>query len=383
VIAPGVHGAVAPGYERVAAALSIILAETPDRGAALAAVIDGRAVVDLWGGVADPTTGSSWAEDTIQLVFSGTKGLVATCMLVLLDRGALALASPVSSYWPEFGENGKDEITVGQAVSHMAAVPGLRCGFVAEDLLDPVRMADRVAAEAPFWAPGSQVAYHAFTYGWLCDALVRRIDGRSIGRFFADEIAGPLGLDLWIGLPEQLEPRAARLMPAGDYGITYLGDEPEYRLEAVYGTLSHGEFRWNEPAFHRAEIPGANAVGAARSVARLYACLARGGELDGVRLVSEDTVRLGRTELARGVCAITRRPYAFGVGFELQTELMTMGPAPEAFGHTGSGGSSHGVWPRERVGFSFAMNELRPELRDGRARRLLAALLESLVSLGG
>jgi CubicO group peptidase (beta-lactamase class C family) len=295
-------------------------------------------------------------------------------MLLLVERGALELDAPVARYWPEFAVGGKGSITVRQVVSHMAALPGLRDGFTMDDLLEPVRMEDRIAAEAPFWEPGTQVAYHALTYGWLCDGLARRVDGRGIGRIFADEVAAPLGFDLWIGLPEAQEERVARLMPAPDYGITYLGDEPEPLLAAVYGSIASGQVRWNEPELHRAEVPGANAIGDARSLARLYGCLGVGG----APLLREETVRLGRSELSRGTCAITRRPYAFGVGFELQTELMSFGPAPDAFGHTGSGGSVHGCWPEQRVGFSFAMNELRPEARDDRARRLLAALASSL-----
>jgi len=369
---PDLSGRVAPGFEVVAEELGAILAESPGSGAAFAVYEGSQQLVDLWGGVADRDTGTPWQEDTIQLVFSGTKGLVASCLLVLLDRGALELDAPVGRYWPEFATSGKGEVTVGQAVSHMAAVPGLRGGFEAADLLDSGRMAERLAAEAPFWEPGTQIAYHALTYGWLCNELVRRLDGRSTGRFFAEELAMPLGLDLWIGLPPELEEYVAPLTPADDYGITYLGDEPEPLLDAVYGGLM-AEFRWNEPAFHQAEIPAANAIGTARSIARLYGSLAGGGAL-----VSGDVVRVGRGELARGICAITRRPYAFGVGFELQTELGRFGPPPDAFGHTGSGGSSHGAWPTEGVGFSFAMNELQPEARDSRAPRLLAALARVL-----
>jgi CubicO group peptidase (beta-lactamase class C family) len=372
------EGRVAPGFEAVADEFRLILDESPGSGAAFAAFADGNEVVDLWGGIADGEAHQPWLEDTLQLVFSGTKGLVAVCVLLLVDRGALALDAPVSRYWPEFGAAGKGGVTVGQVVSHMAALPGLRAGFGAADLLDGERMTQLVAQEPPFWEPGTQIAYHALTFGWLCDGLLRRVDGRSCGRFFADEVAAPLGLELWIGLPSALELRVTRLAPALDYSITFLGDEPEPLLEAVYGAVLAGGVPWNDPAFHTAEIPAANAIGTTRSIARLYACLARGGELDGVRLLAEDTVRLGRTELSRGACAITRRPYAFGVGFELQTELQRFGPAPDAFGHTGSGGSSHGGWPAQRVGFSFAMNELQPEARDHRAQRLLAALGQSV-----
>lgn len=376
--APGVEGTVAPGFEHVADVFRLTLAESPGSGAAFAALADGVEVVDLWGGTSDTRAGTEWQHDTMQLVFSGTKGLVAVCILILIDRGALCLDEPVSRYWPRFEVAGKAEVTVGQVLSHMAALPGLRRGFGTADLLDGTSMAAGVAAEAPFWAPGTQLAYHALTFGWLCDGLVRVIDGRSIGALFADEVAEPLGLELWIGLPPELERRVARLTPADDFGFTVAGDGSEPLLTALYGDLLGGAFPWNEPAFHRAEIPAANAIGTARSIARVYACLARGGELDGAAILSEAAVRLGRTELARGRCPVTGRPYAFGAGFELQTELMTLGPVPDAFGHTGSGGSSHGAWPAERVGFSYATNALWPEARDSRARRVLRALAEAL-----
>jgi CubicO group peptidase (beta-lactamase class C family) len=371
-----VQGWVGEGFQPVAAQFQRQLDESPDAGAAFAAVVDGHLVVDLWGGIANANSSTPWGEDTLQLIFSGTKGLIAVCVLLLLDRGALDLDAPIGRYWPEFAAD-KEHVLVRHVVSHQAGRPGLRHPYAAADLLDGGRMAERIAREEPFWEPGTRLAYHALTFGWLCDGLIRHVDGRSAGRFFAEEVAAPLGLELWIGLPSELEWRVAQLRRAEGYGLTFLGHEPEPLLEAVYGSLFVGEFPWNNPAFHRVEIPAANAIGTARSIARLYGCLVQGGEIDGVRLLSEQTVRLGRTEISRGICAITRRPYAFGVGFELQTELAALGPAPAAFGHTGAGGSSHGGWPAERVGFSYAMNELRSEERDDRARRLLAALHES------
>jgi len=198
---------------------------------------------------------------------------------------------------------------------------------------------------------------------------MRRIDGRSVGRFFADEVAAPLDLDLWIGLPPEQEHRVAALHRADDFGITYLGEGSEPLLGALYGDLLRGS-PFNDPRFHRAEIPGAGAIGAARSIARLY------GELEHV--LRPETLRLGRTEISRDLCAVTRRPYAYGVGFELQTELRRFGPPDDAFGHTGSGGSVHGSWPTERVGFSYAMTEQRTEAKDDRGNRLLAALYQAL-----
>jgi CubicO group peptidase (beta-lactamase class C family) len=338
---------VAAGFEPVAE-------QVEADGGAFAAVVDGELAVDLG--------------DGLHMIFSGTKGLVAVCLLMLIDRGSLDVDAPVARYWPGF----RDDVLVRHVVSHTAGLPGLRRGFAAHELLDGRRLAAEIALEEPFWPPGSRLAYHAFTYGWLCDELVRRIDGRSVGRFFADEVAAPLELELWIGLPPEQEPRVAGLVRADGYGLTALGDRAEPLLRALYGALWDGEFPWNDPAFHQAEIPAANAIGSARSIAQLYGSLGR--------VLSAEALRLGRTELSRDLCAVTHRPYAFGVGFELQTELRALGPPPAAFGHTGAGGSRHGAWPNERVGFSYVPNELRSEADDDRGRRLLRALH---VAVGG
>jgi CubicO group peptidase (beta-lactamase class C family) len=368
-----ISGHVAGGFERVADELRATVAGP---GAAFAATVEGELVIDVWSGTADES-GAPWQDDTMVLVFSGTKGLVAVCLLILVDRGLLELDAPVSRYWPEFAAAGKERLLVRHVVSHEAGLPGLLPPFSAADLLDGAGMAARLAGAAPFWEPGTRLAYHALTFGWLSGELVRRVDGRSLGTFFAEEVAAPLGLELWIGLPPELEPRVARLRPADGFGVTFIGDEPDPLLPALFGDL-HGAFVWNDPPYHETEIPAANAIGTARSLARLYGCLACDGELDGARLLSAETVRLGRTELSRGPCAVTHRPYAFGVGFELQTELLTLGPPPDAFGHTGSGGSRHGAWPGPRVGFSYAMRELRSEEGDDRGRRILAALAEAV-----
>jgi CubicO group peptidase (beta-lactamase class C family) len=370
------HGRVAGGFERVAEEL---YATVHGPGAAFAAIVDGELVVDVWSGTADDA-GRPWQVDTLVPVFSGTKGLVAVCLLLLVERRQLELDAPVARYWPEFAAAGKERLLVRHVVSHEAGLPGVLPPVSAAEILDGRGMEDRLADAAPFWEPGTRLAYHALTFGWLCAALVRRVDGRSIGRFFADEVAGPLGLDLWIGLPPELEHRVATLQRGAGFGVTFLGDEPEPLLAALYGDLLE-TFMWNEPSFHEAEIPAANAIGTARSIARLYGCLACDGELGGRRLLSPETVRLGRRELARGPCAVTHRPYAFGVGFELQTELLTFGPPPNAFGHTGSGGSRHGAWPGPRVGFSYAMSELRSEDTDDRGRRILAALARAVAKL--
>jgi CubicO group peptidase (beta-lactamase class C family) len=347
---------VAPGFEPVAEAFERTLGSG---GAAFAAYADGELVVDLHGG-------ADVRADSLYPIFSGTKGLVAVCLLRLVERGALQLDAPVARYWPAFD---KPDVLVRHVVSHTAGLPGLRRGLTRADLLDGQRYAADLAVEPVFWPPGTRLAYHALSYGALCDALIRNVDGRSTGAFFAEEIAAPLELELWIGLPAAKEPRVAELRRAEGYGPVS-PPEPEPLMAVLYGDLLTGPFVWNEPAVHQAEIPAANAIGTARSIARLY------GRLD--RVLAEETIQLGCTELARDRCAVTARPYAFGAGVELQTELASFGPVPGAFGHTGTGGSVHGAWRDERAGFSYVPTELRAEADDGRAQRVLAALAQAL-----
>jgi CubicO group peptidase (beta-lactamase class C family) len=382
-----VGGFAAPGFEAVAREFERNLDERGELGAAFAAYVDGEPVVDLWGGSAEPGPGGRpWREDTLQLIFSGTKGLVATCVLLLVERGKLDLDAPVATYWPEFAAYGKERVTVAEAASHRARLPGVAAPLGESDLTDDRRLAELLAAQAPETDPRAAATYHPLTYGWLCGELVRRVDGRSVGRFFAEEVAGPLGLEVWIGLPEEQEPRVSTLVTAPGWGSHPMHDAQAVardgllkRIWANPPILAAGELAWNSRAYHAAEIPGAGAIGSARSLARLYGCLARGGELDGVRLLSAETLALGRRELSRFRDPFSDEPYACGIGYELQTENAVLGPPPAAFGHTGAGGSVHAAWPDERVGVSYAMNELRDDpAGDLRSQTLLRALSDAV-----
>jgi len=369
------HGFVAPGFEDVAQAFERNFADEGEVGATFAAYRSGECVVDIWGGLADRRSGAPWREDTLQLIFSGTKGLSAICVLVLIDRGLLALDAPVATYWPEFGKLG---IRVRDAMSHSARLPGIERPVRLEELADGRRMAGLLAEQEPSQDPRAANCYHALTYGWLCGELVRRVDGRSIGRFFAEEVAGPLKLELWIGLPAEQEHRVSTLELAPEWGSqpfldpSAVAEDPLIRT--VWGNppiLERDTFAWNTRAFHEAEIPAANAIGTARSVARLYDSLVSG---DG-GLVSESTMRLARETLAEGHDAVHDVPMRWGVGFGLQTELHEFGPPPDAFGVGGAGGSEHGAWPALGVGFSYAMNFMRDDQKvDPRAQALLGAL---------
>jgi CubicO group peptidase (beta-lactamase class C family) len=380
------HGLVAPGFERVAEAFEGNFADRQDKGAAFAATVDGRLVVDIWGGLADRATGRLWEEETLQLLFSGTKAFVALCLLMLVDRGRLELDRPVADYWPEFAAEGKGSILVQEALSHRARLPGIRDALSEAELLDPVAMASRIAAERAWTDPRAAFVYHALTFGWICAELLRRIDGRSVGRFFAEEVADPLELELWIGLPPELEGRTSTLTLADNWGNSPTTDprlvteeDPLFRSIWANPPLFSTPLAWNKPAWHQAEIPAGGGIGSARSIAKLYGCLARGGELDGVRLLSERTLGLGRRELARGQEPFTDKVMVFGAGFQLQTPQHHLGPPRLAFGHDGAGGSMHGAWPRERASFSYVMNELRDtDEPDPRNAVLLGALYRCL-----
>src|ERR1700737_3105363 len=247
-----------------------------EAGAAFAAVVDEVSVVNLWGGVREPEAGLPWTADTAQLIFSGTKGLVATCILLLLDREELRLDQPVSDYWPAFAASGKHDVLVRHLVSHHA----------------PVLMANRLAAQPALWPPGPAITYHAITFGWLCDGLIRHVDGRSVGRFFAEEVAAPLQLDAWIGLPEHKEDCIATIVRAADYQVNLPDDVDRELMMRIYagGGIVGERFAVNDREFLRAEIPGVNGVATARSMARLYGCLANGGTIDGRQLLDSQTL---------------------------------------------------------------------------------------------
>lgn len=332
------------------------------------------------GGTADTARGTRWTPDTVAVMFSGSKALVALCLLILVDRGQLDPHAPVARYWPEFGAAGKSAVTVAEVASHRARLPVVRTPLSERDVLDPEYVASILAQQPQEKDPRARLIYHALTYGWLCAELVRRIDGRTIGQFFAAEVAVPLGLDLWIGIDPSVEPRVARLEYAPGYGKNAQLDPSDDLQVAMFTNpvaFPPSDLPWNRPSWRQAQIPAGNAIGTARSVARLFGCLARGGAIDGIRLLRESTLHLGTRQLAAGDDPFIPYPLRYGIGMALQHRLHVLGPPDEAFGHPGSGGSVHGAWPRERTGFSYLMNQMRDTaLVDPRPDRLLQALHE-------
>jgi CubicO group peptidase (beta-lactamase class C family) len=386
-----VDGHVANGFEAVREAFVDNLRHRGELGAAFAVTCEGEPLVDLWGGIADGGTGRPWRQETLQVIFSGTKGLVALCLLILVDRSELDMEAPVARYWPEFGANGKRAVRVRDVASHQAVLPGIRVALQQDEILDDRGMAALLAAQPMETDPRATAAYHPLTYGWLCGELIRRVDGRSVGRFFAEEVAEPLRLEIWIGLPPDLEPRVSQLAYAPDWGRPD-GWKPEEiaRDELLSRVLNNpplfppGRIPWNAAEWHRSEIPGAGGIATARSLARLYGCLALGGEVDGVRLLSAGTLERGRRALSRRWDPLARAHQAFAFGFEVQTSLSPLGPAPDAFGHRGAGGSVHCAWPSLRAGISYAMNLMRDDADvDPRAKALLDAAHAVLLGRDG
>jgi CubicO group peptidase (beta-lactamase class C family) len=379
-----IDGNVAPAFQRVRDAFRENFEQLGDVGAAFAAYRHGEKVVDLWGGWADRDLGAPWSEDTAQFIFSGTKGFVAASLLLLRDRGLLDESLPVAHYWPEFAQHGKGDVTVRHILTHTGGVPGIREPIGYAELADDVGMAQRVAAQEPFFPAGAELCYHPLTFGTLGSELVKRIDGRSVGRFFAEEFAVPLGLDAWIGIPAEQQHRVSTLVHGAGWGaVGPYADAPPDRAELIAAIINNPAGRhgapipWNRADLQRVEVPGANGIATARSIARFYALLANGGELDGTRLLSPEAVSHAGEPLESRPEWLTGLQWTMGPGFQLNGFAPRSAPGVASVGHGGAGGSVHGYWPELGVSFSYAMNELRAG-EDLRAVTLLDALHESV-----
>jgi CubicO group peptidase (beta-lactamase class C family) len=380
-----IHGACEPRFTKVRDAFAENFTKHGDVGAACAVYHRGRLVVDLWGGLADRPAARPWTEDTLALVFSTTKGLAATCILQLVERGLLDLDAPIARYWPEFAANGKGEIPVRWALCHKSGLAAVEGTFTLDQIFarDPVVAA--IAAQKPNWEPGTQHGYHARSYGWITGELVRRVTGRTFGRWFADEIATPLGLELWVGLPAALEPRVAALIPAPEPAdpavreaiARFMG--PDTLLGRVLSGPSNlfaYDERWNRREFHAAEMPSSNGIGTARSLARFYGALA--GEVDGIRLLRPETIALARTPQVEGPDAVIMIPTRFGLGFMLPPALSLAAPET-AFGHPGAGGSLGFADPEAELGFGYVMNQMQlGTTGDPRSQSLVEAAYAAL-----
>lgn len=386
-----IEGTCEARFQGVKGAFAQNFADYGEVGAAVAVMVDGRMVVDLWAGHGDPGRTRRWERDTIANVFSTTKGITAICALRLVDEGRLELDAPVAKYWPEFAQAGKEELPVRFLFNHRAGLPAIREVLPSGAMYDWVKMTSALAAEAPWWEPGSKHGYHAVTFGHLLGELVRRISGKTLGTYLKDEVAGPLGLDVQVGLPAADDARTAEMIPISPEEIEgrdtplakAIADPGSVTFKALYnppdlilpGTV-------NSRAWRAAEIPAANGHSTARALARLYGALARGGELDGVRVLSKEIIDRARVEESYGEDAVlVGLPSRFGLGFMLDLPDYRIVPQGDIFGHPGAGGSIGFADPENGVGFGYVMNKMiiAPEyFVDPRWRTLIDATYAAL-----
>jgi len=357
-----------------------------ETGAAVAVMRDGALVVDLWAGHVDTARTQPWERDTIANVYSTTKGMTAICAHRLVDQGRLDLDAPVSKYWPEFGQNGKAHLPVHYLLSHRAGMAAVRRQLPPTAAFEWDTMTTTLAEQEPWWEPGTKHGYHALTYGWLVGEVVRRISGKSLGTFFRDEVAQPLGVDFHIGLSEADDGRVAPLIPPPpptaeqlDMLAEILRDPDSLLAKSLINPPILPETA-NTREWRAAEIPAANGHGNARALARVYGALAAGGTVDGTRVLSQASIERALGEQADGPDAILPLHTRFGLGFQLSTPYEKLGPNPRMFGHGGMGGSMAFADPDTGLGFGYVMNEMHTGiyLIDPRAAALSAALYSCL-----
>jgi CubicO group peptidase (beta-lactamase class C family) len=364
-------------FRGVADAFARNLDEGVDVGASVAVVLDGEVVVDIWGGKKDLGGREAWDRDTIVNVFSTTKTMTALCALILADRGELDLHAPVARYWPEFAQAGKDGIEVRELLGHTSGLSGWEEPLALEELADWDRCTSLLAAQEPWWEPGTASGYHAVTQGYLVGEVIRRITGLSLGQFFKVTVADPLGADFHIGLPPEADARVAPLIPPPPADLSELG-LPELAVRTLTNPPITGEVTAEE-WWRRAEIPAANGHGNARSVAAIQSIVACGGEARGTRLLSDAGLAAIFQEQSNGRDLVLNVPLRFGMGFGLASETMPMGPRSCAWG--GYGGSLVFNDLDARVTVAYVMNRMEAGfIGDPRGASVVMATAGALAS---
>ncbi len=358
-------------------------------GASVTVNLAGETLVDLWGGTADSETGKPWLKDTVSIVFSATKGATALCAHILASRGQLDIEAPVAEIWPEFARAGKEKATVRMMLDHSVGVPVMRAPMKPDGVEDWDYMTEALAAQEPFWEPGIRNGYHALTFGFTVGEIVRRVAGKSLGTFFRDEVAKPLGLDFWIGLPEEIEPRVApilaELRPPPEEtpfskALTQPGSIPNL---FIFNSGRWGSSGVNSRSGHAAEIGAANGITNARGLAGMYAPLANGG---GKLVDAETLARMGEVSMATHLDATLMMPTRFALGFmkSMDNRRRTVGRdsailGRQAFGHVGAGGSIGFADPECGLAFGYTMNRrLMGILLNERGQSLIDATYKAL-----
>jgi CubicO group peptidase (beta-lactamase class C family) len=377
-----INGTCAAGFEPVRDAFAANFAERDEIGASVAVALRGEPVVNLWAGWADPGRTRAWQQDTLTNVWSTTKAMTSLCAHILMDRGELDPDAPVARYWPEFAAGGKSGITVRQIMSHQSGLTGLLVPATVSDYYDWDKITSRLAGQEPLFPPGSTSGYQAITFGYLVGEVVRRISGQSCGKFFATEIAGPLGADFFIGLPRAELGRCSELQgvrPSEDeqaaLAQAYASADPAALAALLNPSLTGDEANADE--WRMAEIPAANGHGTALGLVTVFGTLTDGSG----RLISAETLEAARTGQGRHTDLVLGFPLEFGLGFGLSGPEGHFGPNPAAFGHDGFGGSAVGADPEAGVAIAYVMNRMGMNLVDDpRKMTLIDAVYRSLAA---
>mgnify|MGYP000060338754 CR=1 FL=1 len=373
-----INGHVAPGFEGVRDVFAAQFESGKEVGASFAIYKDGDYLVDLWAGHADKAKTKAWTRDTLPNVWSTTKAVTALCFALLVERGQLSYDDKVVKYWPEFGVHGKDQLTIGQALSHQAGLSTLREPISTEDLYDSEGLAARMAAAEPLWEPGTRSGYHAITFAYPAAELVRRITGKTLGQFFREEIAEPWKIDFHIGLPESEEGRVAEMLAAVNASALDPANMTDLQ-KLTFSNPAPSETLPNERAWRAAEIGSANGRGSASALAKLFGNVATGGTAEGVSLFSAKSLDALTKEQIFNEDLVLGLPGSWGAGVLRNLGGLLYGPNEPSYGHSGWGGSFAMSDPVAGIGISYVMNQMGPDLAaDPRAMALLAASYEAL-----
>lgn len=391
-----VQGTVRPGFESVAEAFRENFFRRGELGASFCAYHRGERVVDLWGGVADPASGRPWQADTLSVVFSATKGLTATAVLTAAEAGLVDYDAPVRELWPELAKGGLEDLTLRHLVNHRAGLAALDRPVTLRDLAEPERLLPVLESQQPLWRPGERQGYHGITFGLYVPEVFRRATGTTLGRWLAEKVAGPLGADVHLGLPDEHAGRLATLVPVGPIErlvklipwVVRHNTVERRLLRALLDKRSltsrafahprelgaRGLARFHDADVRRLELPWAGAIASARGLARVYAALAGGGTLDGTTLCRPEALKpIEARQSWQAPDDVLLKAMGWSQGF-LKEEGGIFSPSPEAFGHPGAGGTLGFCDPTRQLAWAYVMNRMDFRLRSPRAIALSQAL---------
>ena len=375
-----VDGFCQPRFQAVREAFAANFAAGSETGAAIAVAINGEPVIDLWGGWTNAAHDKAWREDTIVCCYSVGKAVCAILIWRLHERGELHVDAPVAEYWPEFAQAGKAQIPVRWLLTHQAGLPAIRRPLPAGSQLDWDLMTAALAAQEPWWEPGTAHGYHSNTQGFLLGEIIRRVSGKRIGRFLRDELRDPAGIDFHLGTSAEEDGRTADMLP-----VTSPPDAVRNPLNPLQLLANRnppmpksGPGSQNSREYRAAEFPSTNGHGSARALARLYGALATTGEADGHPILGPATIHEATREQVYGVDEVLGRPTRFASGFQLAMKERPLGPNPETFGHFGDGGSLGFADPDAGLGFGYVMNQGRQGWQHRHTRRLIDLIYEAL-----